>query len=145
MFGPERSGRTTTLATIVGNLNSLGIPVRKFLAAPRRTELLNLAEWERVGRGTDGCDELLVELAAEVRERGEGQGDVIVIVVDDGEELSEGASASALGGDHSSRSGLRCGVSGGDYGERKAIAVLVDGYPISNALVTPCFSFPKLM
>lgn len=108
VFGPERSGRTTTLATIVGNLNSLGIPVRKFLAAPRRTELLNLDEWERVGRGTDGCDELLVELAAEVRERGEGQGDLIVIVVDDGEELAEGASASALG--EIIRRGRDCGV-----------------------------------
>lgn len=108
VFGPERSGRTTTLATIVTGLDSLGRPVRKFLAAPRRSELLNLDGWERVGRGTDGCDELLVELAAEVRERGEGQGDVIVIVVDDGEELAEGASASALG--EIIRRGRDCGV-----------------------------------
>ncbi len=108
VFGPERSGRTTTLATIVSGLDSLGLPVRRFLAAPRRTELLELGGWERIGRGTDGCDELLVGLAAEVRERGEGAGDMIVIVVDDGEELADGASASALG--EIIRRGRDCGV-----------------------------------
>lgn len=108
VFGPERSGRTTTLATIVGGLDSLGVPVRRYLLAPRRTELLNLDGWERVGRGTDGCDELLVELAAEVRDRGVDSEDVMVIVVDDGEELSEGASASALG--EIIRRGRDCGV-----------------------------------
>ena len=97
VFGPERSGRTTTLATLVRGLDALGVPVRRFLVAPRRTELVEIGGWERIGRGTDGCDELLVELAADVRERGEQAGDVIVVVVDDGEELTEGASASALG------------------------------------------------
>jgi S-DNA-T family DNA segregation ATPase FtsK/SpoIIIE len=96
VFGPERSGRTTALATIVRGLNGLGVPTRKFLVAPRRTELLEMSGWERVGRGTDGCDELLVELAAEVRERDENSNDLIVVVVDDGEELAEGASSSAL-------------------------------------------------
>ncbi len=96
VFGPERSGRTTTLATIVRGLDALGVPTRRFLVAPRRTELLEMSGWERVGRGTDGCDELLVELAAEVRERGETPNDLIVVVVDDGEELAEGASSSAL-------------------------------------------------
>lgn len=96
VFGPERSGRTTTLATVMRGLDTLGVPVKRFLVAPRRTELLEMTGWERVGRGTDGCDELLVELAAEVRERGEKPNDLIVVVVDDGEELAEGASSSAL-------------------------------------------------
>lgn len=108
VFGPERSGRTTTLTTVVRGLDSLDIPVRRFLAAPRRTELLDLGGWEGIGRGTDGCDELLVGLAAEVRERGESPGDLMVIVVDDGEELVEGASASALG--EIIRRGRDCGV-----------------------------------
>lgn len=97
VFGPERSGRTSTLATIVRGLVALEMPTRRYLIAPRRTELLDMGGWERIGRGTDGCDELLVELAAEVRERGENPADLIVVVVDDGEELADGASSSALG------------------------------------------------
>jgi S-DNA-T family DNA segregation ATPase FtsK/SpoIIIE len=96
IIGPERSGRTTTLTTLVSDLGSLGRPVRSFLAAPRRTELLDLAGWEQVGRGTDGCDAMLVQLASEVRERSGDETDLIVLVVDDGEELADGASSSAI-------------------------------------------------
>lgn len=96
IIGPERSGRTTTLTTLVSDLGYLGRPVRMFLAAPRRTELLDLAGWEQVGRGTDGCDAMLVQLASEVRERSGDETDLIVLVVDDGEEIADGASSSAI-------------------------------------------------
>ncbi|MFM8857795.1 MAG: FtsK/SpoIIIE domain-containing protein [Actinomycetota bacterium] len=96
VIGPERSGRTTTLATLVSDLGAFGRPVRTFLAAPRRTELTDLGDWEEIGRGTDGCDAMLVQLAAEVRERSGDESDLIVVVVDDGEELADGASSSSL-------------------------------------------------
>ena len=96
VIGPERSGRTTTLTTLVSDLGALGRPVRTFLAAPRRTELLDLGGWEQIGRGTDGCDAMLVQLASEVRERSGSETDLIVLVVDDGEELADGASSSAI-------------------------------------------------
>lgn len=96
VIGSERSGRTTTLITLMAGLQSLGTPVRAYLAAPRRTDLIDAATWEDVGRGTDGCDALLVQLAAEIRERSETAGDLIVLVVDDGEELADGASSSAI-------------------------------------------------
>jgi len=96
VIGPERSGRTTTLATLIHDVGALNRPTRMFLAAPRRTELLNLEGWEQVGRGTDGCDAMLVQLASEVRERSGEESDLIVLVVDDGEELADGPSSSAI-------------------------------------------------
>lgn len=97
VVGPERSGRTTAIATIVEGISNRGHGMRMFLAAPRRTILADRFQWEQVGRGTDGVDSMLVELAAEIRERDAGAPDIIVVVVDDGEEMTEGPAASAMG------------------------------------------------
>jgi len=97
VFGPERSGRTTALSTIVTGVVSRSPGARLFLAAPRRTALVDGFPWEQVGRGTDGVDTMLVELAAEIRERGVDSSDTIVVVIDGGEEMTEGPAASAMG------------------------------------------------
>ena len=96
VIGPERSGRTTALTTVVRGIAERSPGARLFLAAPRRTALTDAFRWEQVGRGTDGVDTMLVELAAEIRERGPDGSDTIVVVVDDGEEMTEGPAASAL-------------------------------------------------
>jgi S-DNA-T family DNA segregation ATPase FtsK/SpoIIIE len=96
VFGPERSGRTTALTTLVLGLHENVPTARFFLASPRRSQLLDLDLWEQAGRGVDGADSMLVELAAEIRDRGADTKDVVVLVVDDGEEMTDGAGASAL-------------------------------------------------
>lgn len=96
VFGPERSGRTTALATLVKGIAERSTTARFFLAAPRRTQLSELDLWEEVGRGVDGADAMLVELAAEVRERSAGAPDTLVLVIDDGDEMTDGAGASAM-------------------------------------------------
>ena len=96
VFGPERSGRTTALATLVKGIRERSPGARFFLASPRRSQLLDMDVWEQAGRGVDGADSVLVELAAEIRERGSDEPDMIVVVVDDGEEMTDGAGASAL-------------------------------------------------
>ena len=96
VFGPERSGRTTALATLASGIAERSPGARFFLAAPRRTQLTELGIWEEAGRGVDGADSVLVELAAEIRERPADEQDMIVVVVDDGEEMTEGPGASAL-------------------------------------------------
>ena len=94
--GPRRSGRSTTLETIARGLRTATPAVELHLAAPRRSPLPSLEIWSSVASGLQECESLLSSLAARVEALPAGGGQPIVLVVDDGNELTEGKTASAL-------------------------------------------------
>jgi S-DNA-T family DNA segregation ATPase FtsK/SpoIIIE len=93
--GPRRSGRTTTLATIATSLRSGGSELTMHLVSPRRSSLPDLGVWTSVAAGSEESETFLVGLAETVTARKAGS-DPIVLVVDDGTELTEGKAAAAL-------------------------------------------------
>lgn len=95
VVGPHRSGRTTALATLSLSLQSGAPELEMHLLAPRRSPLVGLGAWASVSRGIDACDATVNKLAARLEEQEEG-GKALVLVMDDGEELLESDSASAL-------------------------------------------------
>ncbi|MFN2464527.1 MAG: FtsK/SpoIIIE domain-containing protein [Candidatus Dormibacteria bacterium] len=98
LAGPPHSGRSTALLAIVNSLRrgEQGSPTA-YLLAPRRSPLLQQGHWSACASGLAQCEELAAQLAHEVR-RGAGPpaGARVVVVIDDGEELTEGASAADL-------------------------------------------------
>jgi S-DNA-T family DNA segregation ATPase FtsK/SpoIIIE len=90
VVGPYRSGRSTTLRTIVESLRASTPGLELHLFAPRRSPLLDLDGWTSVATG-EGCDDAAAELAAKLN------GDrPTLIVIDDGEELAESLGAPAF-------------------------------------------------
>jgi DNA segregation ATPase FtsK/SpoIIIE, S-DNA-T family len=87
--GPRRSGRTTALAAFAISLRGSPEPPELHLLAPRRqSRLPDLGVWATVAVGLDDCMAGIERLAAEARERDRP---CRVLVIDDGEELAEGA------------------------------------------------------
>jgi S-DNA-T family DNA segregation ATPase FtsK/SpoIIIE len=93
--GPNRSGRSTALATIALSLKQSTPDVRLFLLAPRRSPLLELDVWEKAARGADDCNQLAAELVDMIDER-DGSEEPIVVFVDDGNELADSSADAAL-------------------------------------------------
>ena len=95
--GPRRSGRSTALETIACSLRT-GMPsLELHLLAPRRTDLTELDLWSSVARGLEECEASVASLAESVTARqAGGSAEPIVLVVDDGNELTEGKAAGAL-------------------------------------------------
>jgi S-DNA-T family DNA segregation ATPase FtsK/SpoIIIE len=94
--GPRRSGRSTALETIARSLRA-GMPsLELHLAAPRRSQLPSLEIWSSVAAGLQECESSLSSLAQRVATRTSASEEPIVVVVDDGNELTEGKAASAL-------------------------------------------------
>jgi DNA segregation ATPase FtsK/SpoIIIE, S-DNA-T family len=93
--GPRRSGRTTALATIAASLRTGSADLPLHLVVPRRSSLPDLAVWTSVASGRDEGEAFLAELAETVIARGAGA-EPIVLVVDDGTELTDGRAATAL-------------------------------------------------
>ncbi len=91
--GPYRSGRSTALATIATSLRASTEDIDLLLLAPRRTPLLQLDLWDEVAQGTERCEEVVNELA-EARPAVARRG--LVVIVDDAEELADGAVAYSL-------------------------------------------------
>ena len=84
--GPLRSGRTTTLRTVVQALQAGTPALELHLLAPRRTALTDLDRWTSVATGEEcaaAADRLQALLEEPARPR------PIVIVVDDATELGE--------------------------------------------------------
>jgi S-DNA-T family DNA segregation ATPase FtsK/SpoIIIE len=88
--GPYRSGRTTTLSTIVRGLHAVATPPSMHLLAPRRTALSSVPGWTSIARGMTECTTRIDELlgVAEARDPDHPEG-TIVIAVDDAGELSD--------------------------------------------------------
>ncbi|MEU8262181.1 FtsK/SpoIIIE domain-containing protein [Micromonospora sp. NPDC048999] len=96
VFGPDRSGRSTTLSTVVHGLQGRLPGLEAYLLAPRRTPLSRLPGWTETAVGLDACDALAGQLQELVRERATGPGAPWLVVIDDGEEMADSLGASAL-------------------------------------------------
>jgi S-DNA-T family DNA segregation ATPase FtsK/SpoIIIE len=96
VFGPDRSGRTTTLATLVAGLVASVPDLETYLLAPRRSALTGRAGWTSAASGPDACAALATELADLVRERVATPDRRWLVVIDDGDELADSPAATAL-------------------------------------------------
>ncbi|WP_460849874.1 FtsK/SpoIIIE domain-containing protein [Phytohabitans suffuscus] len=95
VFGPDRSGRTTALTTLANGLRGSVPDLRTYLLAPRRTALVSVPDWTRTATGLDACAALATALADALAER-TAAGPRRLVVVDDGDELTDGPAATAL-------------------------------------------------
>jgi DNA segregation ATPase FtsK/SpoIIIE, S-DNA-T family len=95
VVGPYRSGRSTTLGTIVESLGQGSTAAEVHLLAPRRSPLADLQHWDSVANGLQACEDAALGFAAQVEGRKAG-GAPLVVVIDDGEELAESVAAPAL-------------------------------------------------
>jgi S-DNA-T family DNA segregation ATPase FtsK/SpoIIIE len=93
--GPNRSGRSTVLGTLATSLSASTPGVRLYLLAPRKSPLLDLDVWAQVARGVSECEDLARELAEMIDER-DGRETPIVVIVDDGTELTDSGADGAL-------------------------------------------------
>lgn len=93
--GPNRSGRSTALATIARSLQRSTPAASLILLAPRRSPLSTLDLWERSAKGADECDLLAADLLAMIDDR-DGSEAPVVVFVDDGNELADTPADGAL-------------------------------------------------
>ena len=107
--GPYRSGRTTTLETIVDSIRRAGHDGELHLLAPRRSALSELDCWTTSARGADACTESANALRQVVLARSPDEDHrPLFIVIDDAGELADGAAATPL--EHVLRRGRDVGV-----------------------------------
>ena len=92
VVGPYRSGRSTTLRTIAEGLRAADPRRELHLLAPRRSALPELPIWTSAAQGLDACVTAVAELLARVEAGATG----IVLVVDDGEELTDTPAGPAI-------------------------------------------------
>lgn len=92
--GPGGSGRTTALVAAVADL----VPkVESYLLRPRTSPLEQLPGWHEVAATRDDCAALATRLAEIANSRTtSGDRSPLLVVVDDGDELTEGPVAAAL-------------------------------------------------
>jgi len=95
VIGPYRSGRSTTLGTIVESLWRDGDHLETHLLAPRRSPLSELGPWTSVAEGVQACEDAVSALAAQIDQR-PGSATPVLVVIDDGDELAESLAAPAL-------------------------------------------------
>lgn len=88
--GPNRSGRSAALATLARSIAFTTPNAELFALTPRRSPLNDLALWAGSATSADSAAELLADLAERMAER-DGSEPPIVIVVDDGNELTDTA------------------------------------------------------
>jgi DNA segregation ATPase FtsK/SpoIIIE, S-DNA-T family len=93
--GPLRSGRSTALGTIAASLAATTPDVELHLLLPRRSPLADRASWATVDQGVDACVARLEELAKTTASAA-ASSPWNVVVLDDGDELFEGAAAAPL-------------------------------------------------
>ncbi|MBJ7469875.1 MAG: hypothetical protein JHD16_01170 [Solirubrobacteraceae bacterium] len=94
--GGYRTGRTTALAALATATQASAEVEAMYLFAPRRSALTDLGGWTDVARGSDACTELAARLAAEVAGLPDELLPRLVVVIDDGGELSDPATMLAL-------------------------------------------------
>ena len=94
--GPNRSGRTTALATVAASLARRGEADLYLLVPRRQSQLPTLLPWVEVGQGLDACSGVAARLAARLRDATSGPARPQVVIVDDGDALSEGIDTTDL-------------------------------------------------
>ncbi|HXP28834.1 MAG TPA: hypothetical protein VN804_03705, partial [Solirubrobacteraceae bacterium] len=88
VIGPYRSGRTTTLATLLEGLRERDADAQLFLLSPRRNALSERVDWSGKASGTEACAELVAEVLAR-HEQGSFEEQSAFLIVDDGGELAD--------------------------------------------------------
>ncbi len=96
VLGPARSGRTSTLETVAAGLVAAHPDLEAYLLAPRRSTLLDRPWWRDAARGLDASETLARHLEDLVRERQSAPAGPWLVVLDDGDELVDAPSSSAL-------------------------------------------------
>lgn len=91
--GPIRSGKSTALATVANGLREADSELRLVLLAPRRSPLASLKIWSAVAKTEDAITAMCEELE---QAASDPDAEPTVVVVDDGQELLDSASASSL-------------------------------------------------
>lgn len=95
--GPYHTGRSTALASMFKGLREGGLSEAYLLAPRQRSPLVHLDGWSSSAVGVDDCGGLAAQLAQMLGGRLPGTDDQpIVVVIDDGGELTDGPVASAL-------------------------------------------------
>jgi len=95
--GPYRSGRTSALESIAGGLRDATPGLELHALLPRRRSTSGFDGYTSAARGAEQCRELAARLAAITTER--AASDVrspLVVIIDDGSELSDGPVANDL-------------------------------------------------
>lgn len=108
VVGPNRSGRSSALATLARSLDASTPDAELYLLAPRRSPLVDLDIWTRVARGVSDCTDLARELEEVLDERS-GSEAPLVVVVDDGTELVDTMADTSL--ERLARRGRDAGIS----------------------------------
>jgi S-DNA-T family DNA segregation ATPase FtsK/SpoIIIE len=93
--GPYHSGRSTALRTIAEGVRAATPSLELHLLAPRTSPLPTLDIWMSVAIGAEECVARAAELEGAVAGREPGQGPM-VIVIDDGDELTDGPAGLAV-------------------------------------------------
>lgn len=96
VVGPPRSGRSTALGVAAASLRRGEFPPHLVLLAPRRSPLTELPIWDEVAAGAEACARVATALAAGLVGDQPPERRATLVVVDDGEEIAEGAAANAL-------------------------------------------------
>jgi DNA segregation ATPase FtsK/SpoIIIE, S-DNA-T family len=98
VFGAYRTGRSTTLRTLVSSIRRGMSSGEIHLLAPRRSPLLADDLWSSISASVETCDEKIREIAGLVQARADDAGtkQPIMLVIDDAEELLETEAASDL-------------------------------------------------
>lgn len=94
VLGPDRSGRSTALATLAAQLAAAQPELPAYLISPRRSPLADRLAWAGVGRDVDDIPALLAE--ATERLDSTWTGPTLLVVVDDADELVDTPAATAL-------------------------------------------------
>lgn len=94
VLGPDRSGRSTALGTLAGQLAAAQPGLPAYLISPRRSPLADRLAWAGIGRDADDIPALLAEAAE--RLDGAGTGPSLLVVIDDADELVDTPAATAL-------------------------------------------------
>ena len=107
--GPRRSGRSTALATLARSLGMASPSLEAVLLAPRPTPLTGIELWAEVAHSPAECLASAARVMDAIEARiGDDKLDPLLVVVDDGEDLTEGALAAML--EAITKRGRDCGV-----------------------------------
>lgn len=97
VLGPDRSGKSTALSAIAAGIGAATPSMERYLLAPRPSPAVGAVSWTRVAQGVSECEETIRGLVDVLRDRLAGEaGPPLLVAIDDGDELAEGAAADGL-------------------------------------------------
>jgi DNA segregation ATPase FtsK/SpoIIIE, S-DNA-T family len=95
VVGPNRSGKSTALATIAASLRAADPSLELYLLAPRRSPLTGMDVWTKSAQGGEAVATLAADLKERLAEREWGD-DPLVVVIDDGQDIADSTTTAAL-------------------------------------------------